>query len=344
MRGPHLYVLQRLGIFRNRLSREGIGQVKEWLMTDRMKAEIDARLAYCGLACSASPLKIGLYVDDGCRGVGVARWAELLDGSPDAELKLLSGEDLRNGGLAGLDLFVSPGGAGGPQTAAMGEKGRAAIRAYVAVGGKYLGICCGFANVLNEQPGFAVRNTMMPFRRMKGGPRGGVTASVRFTPEGTNALGLCESDFHIRYHNGPIVEATEPVPPCSNVVVLATMNCELNEFGAVETPMFGTPACVSADYGKGRMLVYNCHPETNADTRHLVASSIRFLTGRDFRLPASRTAKGCERVGFVTKNMPKATVMRYLELLHKPNISVIPLTEEDLRHGTGEICDRIVTP
>ena len=48
MRGPHLYVLERLGIFKNRLSREG-GKAVEWKMTDKEKAEVDARLRYIGL-------------------------------------------------------------------------------------------------------------------------------------------------------------------------------------------------------------------------------------------------------------------------------------------------------
>lgn len=48
MRGPHLYVMERLGIFRNRLTRED-GKVTEWAMTDKEKAEVDARLKYIGL-------------------------------------------------------------------------------------------------------------------------------------------------------------------------------------------------------------------------------------------------------------------------------------------------------
>ena len=48
MRGPHLYVLERLGIFKNRLTREG-GKAVEWKMTDKEKAEVDARLRYIGL-------------------------------------------------------------------------------------------------------------------------------------------------------------------------------------------------------------------------------------------------------------------------------------------------------
>ena len=45
MRGPHLYVLQRLGIFKNRLSRQG-GKAVEFKMSDKEKAEVDARLKY----------------------------------------------------------------------------------------------------------------------------------------------------------------------------------------------------------------------------------------------------------------------------------------------------------
>lgn len=48
MRGPHLYVLERLGIFKNRLSREN-GKVKAWEMTEKEKAEVDARLKYIGI-------------------------------------------------------------------------------------------------------------------------------------------------------------------------------------------------------------------------------------------------------------------------------------------------------
>ncbi len=48
MRGPHLYVLERLGVFRNRLTREE-GKVTEWEMSEKEKAEVDARLKYIGL-------------------------------------------------------------------------------------------------------------------------------------------------------------------------------------------------------------------------------------------------------------------------------------------------------
>ena len=291
---------------------------------------------------AAPPLRVGLYADQGCRGAGAAIWAMLIDGSPDAELTLLSGEDLRRGALEGLDLFVSPGGAGGPQTAAMGEEGMAAVRKYVAEGGKYLGTCCGFSNLLNERPSFAKRNTMVPFARIPGMARGGFTGAVRFTEAGRKIFGAENRDYFIRYHNGPIVYRTEDVPPCSNVVVLATMNSELSEVGPVKNPMFGTPAVVGCDYAKGRMILFNGHPEVREDTRALICAAVKALTGTDFRLPPPIEAKGRERVGFLAGDMTKEAQEAFLTLTRDESVFVVPLTRDDLKAGKGWFFDRIV--
>ena len=49
MRGPHLYVLQKLGIFRNRLTRDGNGILTDYAMSDAEKREVEQRMRYCGL-------------------------------------------------------------------------------------------------------------------------------------------------------------------------------------------------------------------------------------------------------------------------------------------------------
>ena len=92
-----------------------------------LRASVVAGVALAAGVAAAAPLRVGLYADKGCRGAGAAIWARIIDGSPDAELTLLSGEDLRKGALDGLDLFVSPGGAGGPQTRAMGDEAKTAL-------------------------------------------------------------------------------------------------------------------------------------------------------------------------------------------------------------------------
>ena len=49
MRGPHLHVLERLGIFRNRLTRDGKGKLTDFAMSDLEKREVEQRMRYCGL-------------------------------------------------------------------------------------------------------------------------------------------------------------------------------------------------------------------------------------------------------------------------------------------------------
>lgn len=48
MRGPHLYVFKKLGVFKNTLSREE-GKVREWPMSEKVKAEIESRMKAVGL-------------------------------------------------------------------------------------------------------------------------------------------------------------------------------------------------------------------------------------------------------------------------------------------------------
>ena len=299
-----------------------------------------------GTSSAVEPLKAALYVDDGCRGSGVIRWAEMLRDSPDAELQLVSGADIRGGALEGKDLLVMPGGWGGPQYAAMGDEGAAKLKAYVAGGGKYFGTCCGLAIALNEEPGFAKRLKMVPLKRKEGPVRGGFTATVKFNRRGCEWLGLRQAEWGIRYHNGPVVEPTDPVPDCMELETLAVMNCELAQKGPVVGAMYGTPAVVRATYGKGEMLAFNCHPEMFPGTRAIVVAGIRALTGRTIRLVAQPLKpRGAERVGYFTGKLDgKASVEGYFKLRADPAIDVVPVTQDELDEGAEARLDRIVRP
>ena len=72
--------------------------------------------------------KAGLFVDDGCRNCGVLQWARLLHYSPQFELSLLEAEDICNGNLDELDLFICPGGGSARQLRAMQESGQKAVK------------------------------------------------------------------------------------------------------------------------------------------------------------------------------------------------------------------------
>lgn len=295
---------------------------------------------------AAEPLKAALYVDDGCRGTGVLRWAEILRDSPEAELKLVSGQDIRDGALDDRELLVMPGGWGGPQYAAMGDAGADRVRAFVANGGAYFGTCCGIAIALNEEPDFGKRLKMLSLQRVIAPNRGGFTATVTFNRRGAEWLGIREGDWRIRYNNGPVVQPSDPVPLCTELEVLATMNCELAQIGPVTGRMYGTPAAVRAKYGRGTMLAFNCHPEVFPSSREIVLAGIRALTGRSLH-PAVQPLKsrGAERVGFYTTvSFDKVYLEEYFRLRAEPAIDVVPVTQNELDEGMSARFDRIVKP
>lgn len=295
----------------------------------------------------AAPLKVALYVDDGCRGNGLLRWAEIFHDSPDAELKLVNGQDIRDGVLDDRDLLVMPGGQGGPQYKAMGDVGADRLREFVANGGAYFGTCCGLAITLNENPDFGKRLKMLPLKRVVAPSRGGFTATVRFNRRGAEWLGIREGDWKIRYHNGPVVQPSDPVPLCTELEVLATMNCELAQVGPVAGSMYGTPAVVRAKYGKGMVLAFNCHPEVFPSTRKIIVGGIRALTGRTIRLVEQPIKpRGAERVGYFTGKVraDKAFIEEYFCLRANPVIDVMPVTQDQLDEGMSGWFDRIVKP
>jgi len=296
-------------------------------------------------AASGQPLRVGLFVDRGCSGGGVLRWAEMLDGSPDVDLHILRGKEIAAGGLTGLDLLVMPGGRGDWQYQSLGDAGAQAIRDYVAGGGKYYGTCCGIAVALNEDTAGFRRLRMIPFKRIIAPNRGGVRATVAFNDKAKAYLGVGGRRM-IYYHNGPALQPADPVPLCTEVEVLATMDCELAQEGPVKGAMYGTPAAVRAKYGKGEMLAFNCHPEINADSRDIVYAGIRALTGRMIAQPPKRTPTGKKRVGFKSAGIgaKKRGVEKYLELVHDPKVYVVPVTDDQLKTGYGEVLDEVVAP
>ncbi len=61
-------------------------------------------------AAEASKVKVGFYIDSGSRGGGVLYWARILHFSPQLEVTIVNGKDIRDGKLKGLDLLLIPGG------------------------------------------------------------------------------------------------------------------------------------------------------------------------------------------------------------------------------------------
>lgn len=85
--------------------------------------------------------KIVIYADDGVGAFGLACLRNFFAGE---DVALASANDILGGAIfRGRDLFVMPGGADLPYCRKLNGAGNDNIRAFVAAGGTYLGICAG---------------------------------------------------------------------------------------------------------------------------------------------------------------------------------------------------------
>ena len=235
-----------------------------------------AALGCIALLTAAEPsrLKVGFYVDRGGRGGGTLRWAQILHYSPQFDVTLLDGQDLRDGKLDGLDLLVIPGGSSEMQCNAMGEAGKAAVRRFVANGGKYVGICAGYHCALNS-PG---RIGLLPFVWM--GSAGVTTLKVELFDNAEKALGIPKGNYLVSYSRGPIAK---PAPIGGDTPATAEiMGVYRSSFGPAGKPgidFAGTPAMLFGTYGKGKVIATSFHPELRKDTWPMAFGCVYAVTG-----------------------------------------------------------------
>ena len=239
-------------------------------------------LLMCGMLatmlCAASPtagkIRAGLYVDLGSRGSGALYWARLLADSPQIELVLLEGEDIRQGRLDDLDLLVMPGGASSLQMKSMGKTGMEAVRRFVARGGAYVGSCAGMHCTMNKPD----RLGLLAFTRLPDASGAEAALSVEFTPEGARRFGIAPGRHVVRYSHGPVI-APAAQPGKGWCEVVSTYSSSITPLGRENRGFFGAPAALYGEYGKGRIAVTSFHPESYASTRDIALGMIYATTG-----------------------------------------------------------------
>ncbi len=239
-------------------------------------------------ALGAPPVKAGLYCGKGSRGDNNVFWAKILQDSPDVELTYLDADDIRGGGLEGLDILVMPGGGGRLQCEALAEEGKEAVRRYVREGGKYFGTCAGISTAINVTN----RLQMAPYRFITNYyERGSGTLQVEFSEKWRKELALSDAKWKLQYHGGPIVIPGDAVPDCEGETMAVCLNAiEAREkrTPAERDAMIGTPAFIYATYGKGEVIACNTHPEAYPETRELISAVFGRLTGRRIAIPACK--------------------------------------------------------
>ncbi len=152
----------------------------------------------------AKRVKVGFYIDDGSLGSNIFTWSQLLCYSPQMEVTFLTGEDLRAGKLAGLDLLLIPGGSSARQYRSMQEEGAEAVRSFVAAGGAYFGVCAGFHCVLNRDN----RLRLLPFGYVEEEVGNAARVTIDLSEKGAELLGVSPGERSVSTPTG-----RSPAPP-----------------------------------------------------------------------------------------------------------------------------------
>ncbi|MBQ7652425.1 MAG: hypothetical protein IJS15_15815 [Victivallales bacterium] len=319
------------------------------------QASPDARATVSQSSATASPvefaanspapevsakLKVGLFLDEGCRGNGALQWVMLLAHSPQVELTLLDGKAIRDGKLNGLKLLVCPGGGGAKQIGAMKPAGYALVKKFVEEGGSYLGICAGSYNAMNREGRFG----FLPYDYIQGAHGKLADLAIDFNEQGAAMLGI-EPGRHIaRYNGGNVMTPTEPTGK-GEAQVLAVFKSSTGNHDKVAYNFIDTPAAVFGKYGKGKVAVTSFHPESYESTHCIALGCVYALSGiKPVPVYPQKSSRPL-RVGFLSLACvgPRAA-NELLELDGNPALDVDIFSLHEINEGRMRHYDVVIMP
>ena len=175
------------------------------------------------------------------------------------KFEFLRGHDIRGGRLDEFDVLFVPGGSGSKQAEAMGEDGRQKVREFVQSGGGYLGICAGgYLATDGYSWGLGLIDAHTIDREHWA--RGTGNVSIQLTEPARSFLPAESDDVQIYYANGPIW-ARSGRADLGDFETLAEYRSEVRRAGVPGGVMPDTPAAVRGRYGRGRVILFSCHPD-----------------------------------------------------------------------------------
>jgi hypothetical protein len=221
-------------------------------------------------AAPATPLRVAILADDAM--------AESLNGCLSAlssaeriAATTISGEAIRAGALADVDVLLLPGGSGSAQCRALGKEGGRIVEQRVAEGMGCIGVCAGGYALIRGEGDDVFSNVALVNADLLDGEhweRG--VGTLHVVPVGVSA-----EPFAIHYENGPLwSRATDPAMPACTV--LANFVDDIHQNSAPEGIVPGTPAIVAAPFGRGRVVLFSPHPELTPGLGHLLVSAVRW--------------------------------------------------------------------
>ncbi len=150
-----------------------------------------------------------------------------------------------------------------------------ALQSFVAAGGGYIGICGGCALALDSDTGLA----LLPLRQvsaysLKKGPQQVKLQMTRLTQ---TILGDDRKMVEATFEGGPVMEPHKhkKQPRRADIVGLFWEAAGAST-SARKNPMAFTPAVITCDYGKGRVVGFSIHPERTAGCESWLPNAIRW--------------------------------------------------------------------
>ena len=312
-------------------------------------SEVSETLSYAAAAAShpdlvpvavPAPIKVGVYTDTGASGIGAFEWVRVINDSPELEITLLTGAEIRSGALQGLDVLVMPGGNSRNEFKSLGEEGAAKLRGFIHDGGCYFGTCAG-ACLLMDAPG---RVGVIPWDT-KGAENVTIMQKVEVNEKGAAALGIASGTHAMRYHAGPFMWPTTNRIDGANFELWGTYASEASAKGAVNKnkKMLGAAAIIGGTYGEGRVVAIATHPEYFNSTLYIVSGVFSYLTGRKVTFPPRRRNPGAISVAFLAVNtIPEKSAEILLALDGEKNFDVAVVNGDSLGQRALDHADVVV--
>lgn len=222
----------------------------------------------------AGKIAIGVYLDKGA-GPSVNDLLRTLGKFDQVAVTKLTAEQIRSGGLAGLDILMHPGGSGGEQGRNLDEPGREQIRNFVREGGGYIGICAG-AYLASAHYPWSLNLLDAKVLDTKHWNRGNGTVDIELTRMGREVLRTTQQQLPIHYAQGPLL-APANRPEIEDYEEMATFKTEIAKNGAPKGVMIGTTAIARGRFGQGPVICFSPHPEMTAGLEAFVQDAIDYV-------------------------------------------------------------------
>ena len=275
---------------------------------------ISAAVVTAVFAFAEAPLKVGVYGDAGPSGMGAVDLMRWIDWSPEMELVVLTGEDVRNDALGAVDLVVLPGGSGSAYDS-LGETGRAKFVAYLRNGGRCLATGSGAALLAMPTDGADKCLGVIPYKSV-GSLDHRLSLAPSVTTAGAAALGVPTGyDRTLRYDGGPFLKAQSGGVEGASFTTWATYHSEINLTGRVSPNMFGSVAIAGGTLESGKIVVFTHEPQYEYSKNSFIAGAITWLTGRAVTIPQHAHARGAIHVGLASDGITLASIAPFVRAL-----------------------------